>query len=258
MNLLSNVYADIKYLQVVGFVILLAILYLRGLNRIYPYFTIYVWVTVLRLVALVVAPYGTNSYGWIYIISEPMTWIACGIAILEVYSLVLKNHPGIATLGRKALLGSMGVSVLLAFGTLLLDFQNTAIKYPVLENLLLLSRLVMVCLLLFVVLITCCLLWFPIRLNKNTVLHCGVFASYFMLKACGFISIRVFPDLLLHINAGVQLLTALCCAVWILWLTPGGEETPVTVGHSWDKAQEHRLMEQLDSINRTLVKSAKD
>jgi hypothetical protein len=187
-----------------------------------------------------------------------MTWIACGIAILEVYSLVLKNHPGIATLGRKALLGSMGASVLLAFFTLVLDFQNTAIQYPVLENLFLLSRLVMVCLLLFVVLITCCLLWFPIRLNKNTVLHCSVFAGYFMLKAGIFISARVFPEQLPNINAAMQLLTALCCAIWILWLTPGGEEIPVTIGHSWDKAQEHRLMEQLDSINRTLVKSAKD
>lgn len=247
-----------KYVQLVGFAILLARLYLSRLNRIYPYFTFYVWVMVVRLVALAAVRYGTNVYGWIYLLTEPITWIACGIAILEVYSLVLKNHPGIATLGRKALLGSMGASVLLAFFTLLLDFQNTAIKYPVLDNLFSLSRLVMVCLLLFVVLITCCLLWFPIRLNKNTVLHCGVFAGYFMLKACVFISARVFPELLPHINVAVQLLTALCCAFWILWLTPAGEKTPVTVGHSWDRAQEHRLIAQLDSINRALVNSAKD
>ena len=124
MNLFSSLYADIKYLQIAAFIFLLAGLYVRGLCKIYPYFTVYVWVTLVRLIALAVAPYGRNLYGWIYFLSEPITWIACGIAILEVYSKVLKNYPGIATLGRKALVGSMGGSILLAFGTLLLDFHD--------------------------------------------------------------------------------------------------------------------------------------
>jgi hypothetical protein len=258
MNLVVKVYDFVKYAQLIGFTILLARLYLSRLNRTYPCFTVYVWVTVLRLVALAVVPYGTNVYGWVYVISEPVTWLACALAIVEVYGLVLKNHPGIATVGRKALFGCVGASVVLSVFSLLLDFQNTAVRFPILDNLYLLARLVMFSLLLFVLLITFCLLWFPIRLSKNTVIHCGVFAGYFMVKAGSFIVLRAFPDLLENTNATVQLLSALCCAVWILWLTPGGEETPVTIGHSWDKAQEHRLMEQLDSINRTLVKVAKD
>jgi hypothetical protein len=258
MDLVEKVYYFVKYAQLVGFTILLARLYLSRLNRTYPYFTVYVWVTVLRLVALAVVPYGKNVYGWVYVITEPVTWLACALAIVEVYDLVLKNHPGIATVGRKALLGCVGASVILSAFSLLLDFQNTAVRFPVLDNLYLLARLVMFSLLVFVLLITFCLLWFPIRLSKNAVMHCGVFAGYFMVKAGSFMVLRAFPELLPRINAGVQLLTALCCAVWILRLTPGGEQTPVTFGHSWDRAQEHRLMEQLNSINRTLVNSAKD
>jgi hypothetical protein len=117
----------------------------------------------------------------------------------------------------------------------------------------------MVSLLLFVVFIALFLLWFPIPLNRNTVVHCGVFAGYFLTKSAtflvlGFVSEGATP----HVNAAIRLLVTLCCAGWIFGLTRMGENIPAKIGHYWNPEEEQRLMAQLDSINRTLVHSAKD
>jgi hypothetical protein len=122
-----------------------------------------------------------------------------------------------------------------------------------------LSRLVMVSLLLCVIFITFFMVWFPITLNRNVVVHCSVFAGYFFVKSTGFFVLGLFPEsATVHVNAGFHLLITLCCVFWVVGLSREGENIPTKVAHYWSAEQEERLMAQLDSINRTLVHSAKD
>ena len=255
----ANLFRLSQYAQLAGFAILFLRLFTSKLTGIYRYFTLYVVLQMGRMILTMVVPYRSNAFGYFFFIVEPIVWILSALAILEVYEIVLRNHPGIATWGRWALTGSIGVSILLSLCTLFLDYQNASQKYPILANFFLLSRLVTLSLLLFVVLITFCLLWFPIVLNRNTVVHCCVFAGYFLIKSTAFVAAGLLHERsMIALNIAIQLLVTLCCVVWIAGLSAKGETVPAKIGHYWDPGQEDRLMAQLDAINRTLVHSAKD
>jgi len=259
MDPTAKLFHLLQYAQIAGFAILFWRLYTSKLIATYRYFTMYVVFQVLRMILTLVIPYRSNAFAHFFFTAEPIVWILSALAILEVYGIVLRNHPGIATWGKWALSGSIGASVLLSLGTLLLDYQNATVKYPILANFFLLSKLVTISLLLFVVLITFCLLWFPIVLNRNTVVHCCVFAGYFLIKSTTYVVVLLLPERsFVSLNIAVQLLVTLCCTIWILGLSAAGETIPAKIGHYWDARDEDRLMAQLDAINRTLVHSAKD
>ena len=248
-----------QYTQLAGFVILYWRLVTSKLTRIYRFFTLYVAFQIGRMILAMLIPYRSNAFGYVFFTCEPIVWLLSALAILEVYSIVLRNHPGIATWGRWAVVGSIAASIILSLCTLFLDYQNASEKYPILANFFLLSRLVTISLLLFVVIITFCLLWFPIILNRNTVVHCCVFAGYFLVKSTSFVLAGLIPGRsLVPLNIAVQLLVTLCCGLWITGLSAEGETIPAKIGHYWDPGQEERLMAQLDAINRTIVHSAKD
>ncbi len=256
----AKLFYALQFAQIAGFAILFWRLAATKLTGTYSYFTAYVVFQVVRLILAVFIPYRSNAYGYFFFTCEPIVWILSALAILEVYGIVLRYHPGIATWGRWSLMASIGASILLALCTLFVDYQYASEKYPILANFLLLSRLVTISLLLFVVLITLCLLWFPIVLNRNTVVHCCVFAGYFLIKSATTIvaGLLLSGQSLVPLNIAVQLLVALCCALWIVGLSAAGETIPAKIGHYWDPGQEERLMAQLNSINRTLVHSAKE
>ena len=255
----ANLFHFSQYAQLTGFAILFVRLLTSKLIGIYRYFTMYAVFQVGRMILTMVIPYRSNTFGIVFFICEPIVWILSALAILEVYGIILRNHPGIATWGRWALIGSIGASIFLSLCTLLLDYQNASEKYPILANFFLLSRLMTISLLLFIVLITFCLLWFPIVLNRNTVVHFCVFAGYFLIKSITFVVVGLLSgQSYVAINIVVQLLVTVCCAVWIFGLSTKGETIPAKIGHYWNPGQEKRLMEQLDAINRTLVHSAKD
>ena len=248
-----------QYAQFAGFAILFLRLSTSKLTGVYRYFTMYVVFQIGRMILTMVIPHRSNAFGYFFFTCEPIVWVLSALAILEVYEIVLQNHPGIATWGRWALTGSIGASIVLSLCTLFLDYQNALEKYPILANFFLLSSLVTMSLLLFVVLITFCLLWFPIVLNRNTVVHCCVFAGYFLIKSTAFVVAGLLPEhSIVPINVAVHLLVTLCCVLWIAGLSTEGETIPAKIGHYWDPGQEKRLMAQLDAINRTLVHSAKD
>ena len=256
----ANYFRLSQYAHLAGFTILFLRLFTSKLTGIYRYFTMYVVFQIGRMILTMVIPYRSNAFGYFFFTCEPIVWILSALAILEVYGIVLRNHPGIATWGRWALTGSIGASIILSLCTLLLDYQNASEKYPILANFFLLSRLVTISLLLFVVFITFCLLWFPIALNRNTVVHCCVFAGYFLIKSATSVvaGLLLSEHSLVPLNIAVQLLVTLCCVAWIVGLSAKGETIPAKIGHYWDPAQEERLMAQLDAINRTLLHSAKD
>jgi len=158
----------------VGFAAVLVRLYASQLFRVYRFFWAYALFEAVRMIVSMMIPYRSNAFAHFFFACEPIVWMLSALAILEVYGIVLRNHPGIATLGRQALMGSIGASIVLSLCTLFLDFQNVEVKYPILANFFLLSRLVMVSLLFFVVFITAFMVWFPITLTRNIVVHCSV------------------------------------------------------------------------------------
>ena len=72
---------------------------LSALYRTLPFFLVFLLYRLFRTLGLFCLPYGTNLYGWAWAFSAPLFWLAYILVVLELYSLVLRNYPGIAAWG---------------------------------------------------------------------------------------------------------------------------------------------------------------
>jgi hypothetical protein len=102
------------------------------------------------------------------------------------------------------------------------------------------------------------MLWFPVPLKKNIVIHSLVFFLYFISKALAlFFRNTIGPTAIHLVNVAVMCAAAGCLAIWILFLSREGERQEVKQRIHWDPDSEKRLLHQLDSINASLLRSAR-
>jgi hypothetical protein len=249
----------LRFLPFIGFAMLFAKLTASGLWRTYKWFSVYLAVETLRILLSLLVSDSSNLYAWLYFIFEPLTWLLSMLAVLEVYGMVLKSHPAIANWGRKSIFIAMVLSLVISAILSSAGTQHPEVQYRLLHSLLLLSRFVTGSLLFFLLAITAFLVWFPIVLKRNTVLHCCLFAVFFLVKTAAFVWVTIFGlGVRLAANSSLFIVVALCTGTWLIWLNQKGEAVPVTVGHSWNRDEEQRLLAQLNSINTALLNSAKD
>ncbi|MBI3281011.1 MAG: hypothetical protein HYZ57_14340 [Acidobacteria bacterium] len=203
-----------------------------------------------------VIPYGTNLYFWSYVATEIAGWLLYGLVVLELFGLVLRHHAGIATVSRWAVTAAVGLSVAFSALTLLLGLERGALDRQIIDDFLVMDRLAMSSLLFFVVLMSLFLLWFPIALNRNVVVHACTFAFFFLIRTVVFLSVNFFGStVLVYSNAGVLVLSVFCLLIWGILLTPGGETVVIRSRRRFSPEDEQRVLAHLDSINVTLLKA---
>lgn len=238
--------------------VLLGRLAQQGLLRRYRFFALYVGVQVLEGSLLLWLQRGTSAYGWAYAAFVPVIGLCATLAVLELHDLVLRDYPGIRSLARWAITGSLGVALVVAALTLSPDLSNPAEAYPLMRSFHVFQRVLYSALFLFMLLATAFLLWFPLPLSRNTVLHTVVFLVSFagrsatlLVRNVGGVELRLLAS---SVNLGIA---ATCLLAWILFLTRAGEQRMVISGHRWRPSEADRLAEQLDSINATLLRTAR-
>ena len=259
MTSLTNAHEWLSYLPLIGFAALSAKLLASGLWRTYRWFSAYLVFETLRILFSFFVSHRSNLYARFYFVSEPLIWLLSMLAVLEVYGMVLKSRPGIANWGRTGIFGAMVLSLVVSALMSSAGAQHPEIRYRLLHSFFLLSRFVTASLLLFLLAITAFLVWFPIALKRNTVLHCCLFAVFFLSKTVVFVVITIFGvTSIMPVDSALFIAVALCTGTWLIWLNQKGEEVPVTIGHSWNRDDETRVLAQLDAINTALLNSARE
>jgi len=240
-----------------GKVALLARLASQGLVRTYKFFAALMLAEFVLAVGLFLfAPDPQSAqYAWAYVASLPVLAVLRVLVILELYSLVLRNHPGIERFGQWVVSGGLLAAVAIAVITLFPDFSNTEQDHVFLLYASIFERAISSALLLFLALITAFLVWFPVPLSRNTVLHSFVFAVFFLSNSV-LLLIRniVGLDIVRTVSTVNLAVGCACYLTWCLFLTRAGEKRRVTVGHRWDAEGEERLARQLNSVNETLMR----
>jgi len=99
--------------------------------------------------------------------------------------------------------------------------------------------------------------WFPIQLPRNVLLHCIVFAAFFLSKA-SLILYRHIGNYQVAVEWRSASLVCgiVCLLIWIAGLRSGGEATTHTVG-IWNRENERELLDQLKGINASLGRLAR-
>lgn len=239
-------------------VILLLRLRQQGLHRRYRFFAWYLAAQIAEASTLLLLRQGTTAYGSAYAAFVPVLGLCAAMATLEVYDLVLRDYPGIRTLGRWAVLGGLTAALVIAGLTLAPDLSNAAEVYPLMRSFHVFQRALYSALLLFVLFISAFLVWFPVPLTRNAVLHTIVFTVGFAGKSLALLLRNVGGVELRLISSTLNLaIAAACLAAWTLFLTRRGEQQTVVFGHRWQPGDSDRLVKQLDALNTTLLRSAR-
>ena len=147
------------------------------------------------------------------------------------------------------------VAIVIAALTLYPDFSSRDTTYIALFYTAVFERAVSSVLLVFLAIIAGFLVWFPVPLSRNTIVHAIAFGMYFSAAAILLLLRNVGGPDVLRVMSTVNLVVQnLSLVAWILFLTKRGERRVVVFGHRWRPEQGDELIRQLDAINDSLMR----
>jgi len=246
-------------LSTIATILLIAKLWHERLYTKYRFFFAYLFVDFAKALILMGLNPHTALYGIVFVSLEPIAWLFYILITLELYGLVLSEHNGIATVGRRFVQVALAVAVGLAvLSTWLVDFNSQADPSWILHYTFILERTVISSVVVFLFLLVVFLVWFPVHLSRNAVAYCVGYFVYFLSKSFTLLTRNVLGA---HWNRPLSTVTlgicCLCLLFWLVTLDRKGEENRVVTGFRWQPQDEARLIEQLDSINSSLVRMAR-
>ncbi len=255
----NSIVQTLYIVEVVASATLVIRFLLAGLHQVYRFFFVYLIVSSIQVVGQFFFRPRTNAYAIFFFATEAVIMFLYVLVTLELYSLILRDLKGIATVARRYVRVAILVAIL--FSLLLLGIEGTpndsvgifrgvAIFFSV-------ERPIVSSLIFFVFLITGFLFYYPIPLNRNVIYYTVGYAIYFSSKA----------TLLLFSNRGlswnwilstVMLGIATACLIfWSFTLTPAGEQRRKVSGLNWNKDQEDRLLSKLTELNAVLLRTGR-
>jgi len=184
-------------------------------------------------------------------------WLLYLGILVELYTLALRDFKGITTLARWVTRVALGAAAVISLFSLVPDLTSPH-PYPYIHLFTVVGRAVSSSLALFLVAITFFLILYPIPLCRNVIVHSVIYSVYFLTLTLAYFIHNVFgPQTLAVVNPVLQGVTSVTLLMWILLLTPAGENVAVTRRRQWAPEEEERLMHQLDSINAALLRVAR-
>lgn len=245
--------------SIVGYALVLFRLSWSGLLRTYRCFAFYLGVELSRsLLLLSVFVLDRKDYGWAFLLTAPVVWLAFILVVLELYSLVLKKYEGISTLSQWAMRVVLTIAVLVAILTLLPEMPPDAKRFEWLTVASLIERGVVSSLVVFLLIITAFLVWYPVPLSRNTILHTTLYSLYFLVTAVGlFWRDMTSYEMTRQMSTTLMALTNVCLLLWLVFLRRSGEVVKSRIGARLSAESEARLLQQLDSLNSSLLRSSR-
>jgi hypothetical protein len=199
------------------------------------------------------APNGHNLYRQLFLGTESIIVCMYALVVLELYSLVFRQLPGIATVSRRYIRVALGVAILAAI--LLLQLEQTPTTN--LTRFYTFECAIVTSLILFVFLITIFLFYYPIPLNRNVIYYSIGYAVYFTSKALALFLRNTGLEWDRYFSLTMLVVSTSCLVFWAWRISRAGEQKTVVIGHRWSRRDEQHLLEQLESINSSLLRARK-
>jgi len=232
-------------------------LWRTGLFRKYQALTAYLLFSCTYAICLLILfrNFRSPAYRLYWEITQPLTWFFSVWLILELYSLILEKHKGLATLGRWVQYAGFSLATLISLLVMMPQIRAaghgtkaiTSYYYAV-------ERGVDCGMLVFLIVILFWLTQYPVPLSRNVLIHSFIYTTLFFTNSLGLFVQMFFGTE--HWRPGATALTvifALCLLAWVILLTPKGEETRTRL-LQFSAEDEERVLNQLEVLNRTLLK----
>ena len=225
-----------------------------GLYKIYIFFFSYLVLEFLQALIPVFMPLNGALYLYSYVASQAFIVCSYAFVVLELYSVILRNLRGIASVARRYIKITLAVAIVLS----LLPLRIEKAPSTLFGDLLIFERPILSSMLICVLLITGFLVYYPVPIGRNVFVYLIGYAAYFIGEATTFFfvnnrghySYRWLSDL----TTGFSVT---CLMFWLVGLNRRGEEKDIVVGHQWNPGDDERLLEQLGAINARLLRSGR-
>ena len=240
--------------------VLAAKLFSNGLFRTYRAFTTFLVVSVLRVVLMRFFTFSPSLYRDFFITTEAIQLVLYVWMVMELYSLIFRNYPGIRTASQIALGAALLLALVVSFLSLSSDMAARAKPtISILDQFMIAERGVISSMVILILLITAFLAYYPVPLPSNLILHSAVFAVYFLSKS----ALILFRNLTgssvdRFLSLSVMGLAGICLVIWFAGMRKAGEQSSLIVGHRWDPREEQRLVAQLKGMNSALARISRE
>ena len=238
--------------------VLLLRMYQLQLVRRYPIATVCLSFSLFRTSGILYLSLTGNvpAYGWLYFATQPILWILYFLLILELYSLVLEDFPGIRRLVRIVLFSGLAVVALVCCVVMILEEESGSIRQPLAAFLVLQDRNVFLCLSALTTLFFLFVSFYRLPICRNLWVLSACFGGYFILSSALSASFRYFGDTFTfarNLANSVSYLGALSCAS--LLLSRAGESEVHRLPLPWRRGNqelEFALLGELRDFNQVL------
>jgi hypothetical protein len=224
-----------------------------GLHRVYVYFFGYLVLEFLQALIPVLVPLQSHLYVDSYTLSEALIVAFYALVVLELYSNVLRDLAGIAATARRYIQVTLVLAIVIALGPLLLERTKTTALGYVLSF----EQTVMASLVVFVLLVSAFLVYYPVPLGRNIIVYSTGYAVWFLTGAAVTLMANLGHHWTRQLNTIDMGVSVACFVFWFTGLSREGESKRVVVGHQWNPADQHKLRAQLDAINASLLRASR-
>ena len=237
--------------NLLAFVALLVRVVSLRLTRSYPALIVWLVFNVAASIPPWILAMDMRFYRWFFVCAESSEVLLFCWMVLELYAGVLRGLPGLATVARRIIQIVLPVTVVASLSLLAGDANP---RGPVM-TVYVASRVLITALVLFVLAITAFMSWFPIRVPRNTLVYLIGFAVY-LLPSGASLFLRNSGHAATWLGGVVGMIACTVCLLfWAAGLSRTGETTLIAPGRVFHPADEARLLTQLESINRTLLRT---
>jgi len=238
-----------------------------GLHRIYRIFCAFlifdVLTSSLALWVQLEQPKALN-YKVIWMIFTPLDWVFYLTLVYALLSALLAKFPGILGFSKRVLHISLLVGAVIGVFTARPEFlayermRHVQAFDRIVSAAMVTDRVVSMMALLALAASIIFILWFPVQMPRNLAVFCIGLVVFFAAQT----SMRIVYSLGPHVdidlfNLVISLVFSACLLYWLIFINKAGEQVPTRIGHSWNAAEQQRLLAQLEAMNATLLRAAR-
>jgi hypothetical protein len=224
--------------------------WLTGLFRRYPWFFGYLLVATLQIFLLPFFPFDSIYYLYYYLVTQALLTFFCTLIVLELYALVLRDLSGIASASRRYLKICLGLAIVGSLALLLIEKT----PHGSVSTFMVIDRALLTSLLIFVLMLTAFLVYYPIPINSNLVVYSIGYAVYFMAKASGLLVKNTTHAWGRQLDVVVITASMVSMLFWLVGLSRQGEQKALIIGHRWNREDQDKVLERLKALNASLLR----
>jgi hypothetical protein len=244
--------------SLLGAALLVTKLFLSGLWRHYPVFFWYFAFRIPNTIWPLLIDNGKPVYQHVYVWTEPIAWIFHVLVIVELCRLVLNRHRGIYSLLRWAMCGAVAIAIGASIVLLLPKINaRPTVNTRLIGYYVATQRGIDFALAILILLILLFLSRYPVKLNRNILIHAALYTIFFFGGALTMFLHTIFgSSVTAETNLVLEFVSVACIFAWILFLSPAGERVQASFP-TINPRHEQQALRQLENLNATLLKVAK-